>query len=110
PPLIRSGGRPFWAVTWAPIAVSGVVPRSLGRGEGDAPPAISGGKFCPATIPLSMRIVEPEFPQSRASFGAASDISLPRTSIVLSLPFLRSHFTPSERKHPRVLAQSAPVE
>ena len=35
---------------------------------------------------------------------------LPCTSMVWSTPSLRSHFTPSERKQPSVLAQSAPVE
>ena len=61
-------------------------------------------------MPLNMRIVEPEFPQSRALAGAASAKLHPVTSIVLAATSFRSHFTPSDRMQLRVLAQSAPVE
>ena len=105
-----SGGRPFCDMISAPIAVSGVITRSMGRRDSDSSPAISLENFCPATMPLNIRMVEPELPQSSASFGAVNDSPLPCTSMVWSTPSLRSHFTPSERKQPSVLAQSAPVE
>ena len=90
------------------MAVSGVMTRAMGRRESDSSPIISLVNFCPATMPLNMRIVEPELPQSRALDGAARDRPRPCTS--MTLPSLRSHATPSERMQPSVLAQSAPVE
>ena len=42
--------------------------RSMGRRESDSSPIISLVNFCPATMPLSMRMVEPELPQS-SEFG-----------------------------------------
>lgn len=85
--------------------------RSIGRRESDSSPAILLEKFCAATIPLNMRRVEPELPQSSGSVGAANDSPLPCIWITLSASsLLRSHFTPSARKHCKVLAQSAPVE
>ena len=109
-PVMRSGGRPFCDVICAPMAVSGVMTRSMGRRESDSSPAISLENFCPATIPLNMRIVEPEFPQSSGLARSGQRKSVPCTSIMFSEPSLRSHFTPSERRQPSVLAQSAPVE
>ena len=112
-PVMRSGGRPFCDMICAPIAVSGVITRSMGRRESDSSPAISLENFCPATMPLNMRMVEPEFPQSSGWVGAVSASPLACTSMTLSTlsaPSLRSHFTPSERRQPSVLAQSAPVE
>src|SRR5205823_354893 len=58
-------------------------------------------------MPLNMRMVEPEFPQSRGALDACSLAPFPW---ITTEPLLRSHSTPSARKHPRVLAQSAPVE
>ena len=84
--------------------------RSIGRRESDSSPTISQLNFCPATIPLNMRMVEPEFPQSSAFAGAARARPRPFTSITLSAPSLRSHSTPSIRMQASVLAQSAPVE
>jgi len=61
-------------------------------------------------MPLNMRMVEPELPQSSAVLGAANDTPCPCTSMTLPTPSLRSHNTPSDRMQPSVLAQSAPVE
>src|ERR1035438_6188637 len=109
-PAIRSGGQPFCDVICAPMAVNGVITRAMGRRASESSPASSHVNFCPATMPLSMRIVEPEFPQLRGSLGAINDGLPPCTSMTLSALFLRSHFTPSDLKQPSVLAQSAPVE
>ena len=107
---MRNGGRLFCEVICAPMAVSGVITRSMGRRESDSSPAISLANFCAATMPVSMRMVEPEFPQSSRLLGAVNDSPVPCTSMTLSEPSLRSHFTPRERRQPSVLAQSAPVE
>src|ERR1039458_9846117 len=108
--VMHSGGLPSCDAICAPIADSGVITRAMGRRERDLSPIISLVNFCPATMPLNMRMVEPELPQSSALAGAASERPLPFTSMVLSRASLRSHETPSERMHPSVLAQSAPVE
>src|SRR5271166_5053641 len=107
---MHSGGRPSCEVICAPIAVSGAITRSIGRRESDLSPAISVVNFCAATIPLNMRMVEPELPQSSDSLGAANDGPLPCTSITLLDPSVRAHFAPSDCRQPSVLAQSAPVE
>ncbi len=90
------------------MAASGVMTRAIGRRESDSSPIISQVNFCPATMPLNMRIVEPELPQSSEVVGTASDKPRPCTSMKPSQ--VHSHATPSERMQPRVLAQSAPVE
>src|SRR5438034_3134973 len=108
PPVIRKGGRaPSLASSFAPIAVSGVITRAIGRLESDSSPMSSLVNSWPARIPLSIRIVEPELPQSSDDPGA--DKRGPHPSIVTLEPS-RSHFTPSARRQARVLAQSAPVE
>ncbi len=68
-------------------------------------------KFCPATMPLSIRIVEPEFPQSSGPAGAdqRQSAALHFDDIVAG-QICCSQITPSDRMHPSVLAQSAPVE
>jgi hypothetical protein len=58
-------------------------------------------------MPDSMRIVDPEFPQSNGLVGGSS--SSPRPSISTVVPSRRI-FAPSACTHERVLAQSAPVE
>src|SRR5260370_2944336 len=80
---------------------------AMGRRESDSSPANSLVNSCPARIPLNMRMVEPEFPQSRGELGASN--FAPRPWIDTEPPLL-SHFTPNVRKHPKVLAQSAPVD
>src|SRR5437667_6025386 len=108
PPVIRNGGRPpSLASSLAPIAVSGVITRAIGRRESDSSPMSSLVNSWPARIPLSIRIVEPELPQSSGDTDA--DKHGPNPWIVTLEPS-RSHFTPSTRRQARVLAQSAPVE
>ncbi len=108
-PVTRRGGRPFCDAICAPIAVRGVITRSIGRRDNDSSPTISLEKFWAATIPLNMRMVDPEFPQSSALCGAAK-VPRPCTSITLSPSGFRVHVTPNARMHSSVLAQSAPVE
>ena len=83
--------------------------RSMGRRESDSSPIISLVNFCPATMPLSMRMVEPELPQSSGVGGRrqrqAASLHFDHIAVVF-----RSHVTPSARMQPSVLAQSAPVE
>src|SRR3984885_7204308 len=109
-PVICNGGLPSREEICAPMAESGLITRSIGRRESDSSPIISLVKDWPETIPLNIRIVEPEFPQSSALDGEMSDKPRPCTSITLSPPGIRSQLTPSERMQPSVLAQSAPVE
>ncbi len=81
--------------------------RAVGRRESYSSPWRSQEKSCPARIPAIMRMVEPELPQSRLSFGGCR-CSRPSISMIPSL-FLRTS-QPSCRTQARVLAQSAPVE
>ena len=55
--------------------------RAIGRRESDSSPHNSLVNGWPARIPLSMRMVEPEFPQSSTSAGGFSRGPTPRTSI-----------------------------
>src|SRR5438046_10235272 len=71
PPVIRNGGcPPSLASSLAPIAVSGVITRAIGRRESDSSPMSSLVNSWPARIPLSIRIVEPELPQSSGDTDA----------------------------------------
>ena len=74
---MRNGGLPCSDSISAPMAESGWMTRCMGRRESDSSPTISLVKLCPATIPLNIRIVEPEFPQSSGMAGAASKTPLP---------------------------------
>ena len=58
-------------------------------------------------MPDSMRMVEPEFPQSKASEGGLSCGPNPSITTLPSSP--RSTAQPSLRTHSSVLAQSAPA-
>ena len=109
PPVTRSGGLPCCDAIVAPMATSGLITRSIGRRESDSSPIISLVNDCPATMPLSMRIVEPEFPQSSGCDGGESVRPRPCTSMTFCSG-LRSQLTPSTRMQASVLAQSAPVE
>jgi hypothetical protein len=106
-PVMCKGGLPDCEAICAPMAESGLITRSMGRRDSDSSPIISLVNFCPETIPLNMRIVEPELPQSSATAGVVSDGPWPCTSIASSF---RSQATPNERMQASVLAQSAPVE
>ena len=65
---MRSGGRPpSLAAICAPIASSGAMIRAMGRRDNDSSPTSSLLNPCPASMPLSMRMVDPELPQSRGS-------------------------------------------
>ena len=64
---MRSGGFPRCDAISAPMNERGLMTRSIGRRESDSSPTISLVNFCPATMPLNMRIVEPELPQSSAT-------------------------------------------
>src|ERR1041385_6816783 len=73
PPVMRCGGRPpSLELIFAPMLSSGVITRPIGRFESDSSPNNSVVKFCPARMPLNMRMVEPELPQSNDSLGACS--------------------------------------
>jgi len=80
---------------------------AMGRRERDSSPMSSLPKSCPAKMPLNIRMVEPELPQSKGTTGACSFD--PRPSISTALPF-RVQLTPRALRQARVLAQSAPVE
>src|SRR6185369_809886 len=108
PPVIRSGGLPPpLEDIFAPILSSGVITRAMGRFERDSSPNNSVVKSCPARMPLSMRMVDPELPQSSGALGARSRAPFPW---ITRLPPSRSHATPSPCTQFSVLAQSAPVE
>jgi len=67
---------------------------------------------CPARIPLSIRIVDPEFPQSSGIVGSFSSRPLPTTSTAPSSfgPSARRQLAPNPAMHPSVLAQSCAAE
>ena len=69
-PLIWSGAWSSVAVISAPILRSGSITRFIGRRDSDSSPIISLVNGCAATMPDSIRMVEPELPQSRAVLGA----------------------------------------
>ena len=60
------------ASIFAPMAVSGVITRFIGRRESDPSPTNSLSNPCPARMPLSIRMVEPEFPQSNGASETSS--------------------------------------
>ncbi len=80
--------------------------RFMGRRESDSSPISSLLKAWPARIPDSIRIVEPELPQSRGSSGALS--CMPSPSMITAPCSARSTVQPNAPTHPKVLAQSAP--
>jgi hypothetical protein len=80
----------------------------MGRRESDSSPIISEEKLCPARMPLSIRIVDPEFPQSRAALGHDKIGPRPCISTCPSLSTLTP--APKSRMQAKVLAQSRPVE
>jgi len=61
-------------------------------------------------MPLNMRMVEPEFPQSSGVVEAESAEPRPSISITFAASSARVQWTPKERRQPNVLAQSTPVE
>ena len=69
---------------FAPISESGFIMRAIGRRESDSSPHNSLVNGWPARIPLNMRMVEPELPQSSTSAGAFSRGPTPCTSIAPS--------------------------
>ena len=73
----------------------------MGRRDKEASPIISDSKVCPARIPASMRIVDPELPQSSAIEGASNCNPTPSISTVM--PCVMRH--PKVRRHESVLAQ-----
>ena len=106
---ISSGGkRPSRAVIEAPMAPSGRRMRSMGRRESDASPPMRLGNRCAASMPESMRMVEPELPASSIAVGGSSP-SRPRPAMPTFAPS-RSTRTPTDSRAPSVEAQSAPVE
>ena len=108
PPEIRSGAQSSVATISAPILRSGSITRFMGRRESDSSPISSLVKGCAATMPDSMRMVEPELPQFRALLGACN--SGPMPSMMTAPSSSRSTVQPKARTHPRVLLQSAPGE
>jgi hypothetical protein len=86
---------------------SGSIIRFIGRRDSDSSPPIREVNGWAASIPESMRIVEPELPASRSRSGARRPSSpLPRTTT--SVPF-SSTSMPRPRMHDSVEWQSAPV-
>src|SRR5271166_4359181 len=90
----------------APVRLSGSMMRFIGRRDSDSSPIISMVKGWPATMPASMRMVDPELPQLSGPAGSHSRgpspsmVTVPRASC--------STVQPRPRTQPRVLAQSAP--
>jgi len=81
--------------------------RCIGRREREASPINSLSNGCAERMPDSIRIVDPEFPQSSECEGALK--TGPHPSMAIS-PSDLLIFAPSARIHASVLAQSAPVE
>jgi hypothetical protein len=91
----------------APINNNGSTTRAIGRRLSDSSPNSSESKGCPARMPASMRIVEPELPQSSGPRGGEIRRLVPAIFID---PSLRSMMAPKSSIQRRVVAQSAPVE
>src|SRR5205807_2653254 len=108
-PLTCKGGLPpLVAEILAPIYWSGSMMRAIGRRESDSSPFNAQLKSCPASIPASIRMVEPELPQSNARSGG---LNLgPRPLISIEPSELLATWHPKARKQSSVLAQSAPCE
>ena len=64
------GGKPPLAITIAPISISGMVTRRIGRRLRDRSPVKVDWNGCAASNPVIIRIVEPELPQSSAVCGS----------------------------------------
>src|SRR6187431_3194150 len=73
--------------------------RFIGRRDSDSSPKIVLEKGCPARIPLSMRIVDPELPASKEPFGACRPRN-PRPCTLISSSAL-SMTIPIDSIHPR---------
>jgi len=72
PAIVSGGYLPSRAVSVAPISASGFMMRSIGRADSESSPTITVVNGCAASMPESMRMVEPELPASSVSEGARS--------------------------------------
>ena len=106
-PLTVIGAWPSVSSMRAPICSKGFRIRSIGRTVSDSSPTKRYRPACAATKPASMRIVEPELPQSRLPTGCASTPAVPVTSIVRPTV---STFAPIACMQPSELCGSSPVE
>jgi hypothetical protein len=80
---------------------------AMGRRDSDSSPTNSVANFCPAKMPLNIRMVDPELPQSSGPLGGRSLGPCPGIKTAFSF---RCTSTPRAARHSNVLAQSAPVE
>ena len=81
--------------------------RSMGRRLSEASPTSVKLPCCAASSPASMRMVEPELPQSS---GAPAGWKLPAATLNRDARAVALHLRAQRRTHPRLLARSAPVE
>ncbi len=92
----------------APICERGLRMRSMGRRVRDSSPMRVNSPCCAARKPASMRIVEPELPQSS---GEDEGRNWPPTPVTSTLPSpLLTTFAPRAWTQARLLEGSAPVE
>ena len=109
PPSRVRGGLPSMPWAPAPMARSGAATRSTGRRQRDASPVRVLRNGLPASAPASMRRVEPEFPQSRASSGRLPGFRA--AAVDRDLASLATDQRPRARpRQARVEAQSAAEE
>ena len=108
PPTTVIGACPSVSSTRAPICSSGPLMRCIGRFVSEASPTNVYVPGCDATSPASIRIVDPELPQSRSRAGCANAPPTPVTSITPSARFTTE--APSASMQASELCGSAPVE
>ena len=101
------GAWPSVRVIRAPMAPSGLRIRSMGRTVREASPVRVNVPECGAISPASMRIVEPELPQSS---GLAGEVSVPAVPVISIWVGKCSTFAPSAAMQASELCGSAPVE
>ena len=115
PPWTVTGGRssPAAARTSAPMARSGARMRPIGRRRSESSPSSVALTDEPASIPVSIRSVVPELPQSRVTAGGRQSAMPGERTANRANPspeIVRSMSTPSAWRQWAVLAGSSPSE
>ena len=110
-PVIVIGACPSVSSSFAPICLSGLRMRSIGRSVSEWSPISVNIPRCGAISPESMRIVEPELPQSSGAEGWWKLPPTPVTSMAAVAPSpVRTTFAPRASMQPSEECGSAPVE
>ena len=107
PPWMVMGAWPESRLMFAPIWVRGLRMRSMGRWVREWSPMRVKVWGCGAMRPASMRMVEPELPQSSGPAGEVKEPAVPVISMWVGVCSMRA---PRAAMQARELWGSAPVE